>query len=62
VNARTSIMNPAIGPEPTEFDRQAAAISFQRPPGNQSPDKDVVDAPRPPSSGIFKIRTLACGR
>jgi hypothetical protein len=40
VKSRTSIMNPAIGPEPTEFDRSGAAIAFQRPPGNRSPDTD----------------------
>jgi hypothetical protein len=61
VKTRTSIMNPAIGPEPTEFDRQAAAISFQRPPGNQSPDNDIVDGPRAGSGGIFGGRTLVCG-
>ena len=42
VTARVSIMNPAIGPEPTVFDRQGATIAFQRPPGNQSPDTDPV--------------------
>lgn len=40
VITRTSIMNPAIGPEPTSFDRQGAAIAFQRVPGNMSPDTD----------------------
>jgi hypothetical protein len=40
VTSRVSIMNPAIGPEPTEFDRTAASIAFQRPPGNVSPDTD----------------------
>ena len=43
VTARQSIMNPAIGPEPTVFDRQGAIIAFQRPPGNQSPDTDPVE-------------------
>ena len=42
VTARVSIMNPAIGPEPTLFDRQGAIIAFQRPPGNHSPDSDPV--------------------
>lgn len=42
VRARTSIMNPSLGPEPTEFDRHAARIAFQRPPGNRSPDIDPV--------------------
>ena len=40
VETRTSIMNPAIGPEPTEFDRTAAIVAFQRQPGNVSPDTD----------------------
>jgi hypothetical protein len=40
VTARVSIMNPAVGPEPTVFDRQGAIIAFLRPPGNQSPDTD----------------------
>ena len=40
VETRPSIMNPSIGPEPTEFDRQAAVVAFQRPPGNVSPDAD----------------------
>jgi hypothetical protein len=30
VQARTSIMNPRIGPEPTDFDRRAALIAFAR--------------------------------
>lgn len=47
VTTRASIMNPSIGPQPTEFDRQAASIAFQRAPGNQSPDDDVTPAPRP---------------
>ena len=40
VTARASIMNPAIGPEPTEFDRAGATIAFQRPVGNIAPDTD----------------------
>ena len=59
VTTRTSIMNPAIGPEPTEFDRQGAAIAFQRMPGNQSPDSDVADAPRSSTGGIFGVRSLS---
>lgn len=42
VRNRTSVMNPAIGPEPTDFDRAAAVIAFQRPPGNRAPDSDPV--------------------
>jgi hypothetical protein len=45
VTARTSIMNPSIGPEPTTFDRQGAVIAFQRLPGNQSPDTDPGTSP-----------------
>jgi hypothetical protein len=40
VESRTSIMNPAIGPEPTDFDRAGALITFQRPVGNKDPDVD----------------------
>ena len=46
VTARTSIMNPAIGPEPTDFDRAAAVLAFQRPIGNRSPDVDPASTPR----------------
>jgi hypothetical protein len=48
VTTRISIMNPAIGPPPTEFDRSAAMIAFERMPGNVSPDDDVTAAPRSP--------------
>jgi hypothetical protein len=44
VTARPSIMNPAIGPEPTTFDRDGASIAFQRPVGNTSPDRDPSGA------------------
>lgn len=40
VTSRTSIMNPAIGAEPTTFDRDGSSIAFQRPVGNTSPDTD----------------------
>jgi len=40
VTSRTSIMNPELGPDPTDFDRQAVAVVFQRPPGNRAPDRD----------------------
>lgn len=46
VTSRTSIMNPSIGPEPTDFDRQAVRIAFDRPVGNRSPDEDPGYAPR----------------
>ena len=52
VTTTTSIMNPAIGPQPTEFDRSGAIIAFQRPPGNVSPDTDPgTSTPRPFSVG-----------
>ena len=57
VTKRTSIMNPAIGPEPTQFDRDAALIAFERMPGNQSPDIDGGDAPRS-RGGVFSARGL----
>jgi hypothetical protein len=55
VTKRTSIMNPAIGPEPTDFDRQAAIIAFRRMPGNQSPDTDPAGAP--PTGTIFGLHS-----
>jgi hypothetical protein len=45
VNIRPSIMNPAIGSEPTEFDRAGALIAFQRLPGNRTPDIDASSTP-----------------
>jgi hypothetical protein len=51
VESRTSIMNPAIGPEPTEFDRTGAIIAFARPVGNKSPDIDPTSAVLPASTG-----------
>jgi hypothetical protein len=45
VTRRTSVMNPTIGPEPTDFDRTAATIAFQRPVGNVAPDTDPGSAP-----------------
>jgi hypothetical protein len=59
VTARTSIMNPSIGPEPTTFDRQGAAIAFQRMPGNQNPDSDpAIAAGRSSSGAIFTISPI----
>jgi hypothetical protein len=40
VTHRTSIMNPSIGADVTDFDRAAATIAFQRPTGNRAPDAD----------------------
>jgi hypothetical protein len=51
VTSRTSIMNPVIGPEPTAFDREAAMIAYQRPPGNRSPDRDPNAGARTSSLG-----------
>jgi hypothetical protein len=45
VTVRTSIMNPALGPSPTDFDRDAARVAFQRPVGNTSPDTDPGAGP-----------------
>jgi hypothetical protein len=39
-------MNPAIGPEPTDFDRAGAIVAFQRAPGNRSPDVDPAGGGR----------------
>lgn len=50
VESRISIMNPSIGPEPTEFDRGGAIIAFARPVGNKSPDID-------PSSAVVSVST-----
>jgi hypothetical protein len=46
VTRRTSIMNPAIGPEPTDFDRAGAVIAFKRPVGNTAPDTDPSTSSR----------------
>ena len=56
VETRPSIMNPSIGPEPTEFDRQAAVVAFQRPPGNVTPDADPGTTAK---SGSWSIRWAA---
>jgi hypothetical protein len=57
VTTRPSIMNPFIGPLPSEFDREAAIIAFERTPGNQSPDTDAIDGLRSPG-GMSGIRGL----
>ena len=44
VAGRTSVMNSQARTEPNDFDRDAARIAFQRPPGNQSPDVDPSSA------------------
>jgi hypothetical protein len=48
VESRVSIMNPAVGPEPNDFDRAGAMIAFQRPVGNRAPDVDPGS-----STGLF---------
>lgn len=58
VTSRVSVMNPSLGPSPTQFDREASIIAFHRMPGNQSPDDDVSAAgPRGPG-GVFGGRGL----
>jgi len=55
VTVRTSIMNPAVGPEPQEFDRAGALIAFQRPVGNQSPDVDPQSTSALSSTGAVRL-------
>jgi matrixin len=45
VTDRPSIMNPALGPDVTDFDRGAASIAFDRPIGNKAPDVDPARVP-----------------
>ena len=59
VTVRPSIMNPAIGPEPTEFDRAAAIIAFQRSPGNRAPDTDPSSTPAFSSGPNSSVRWAA---
>jgi hypothetical protein len=40
VTGRQSFMNATAIYEPNDFDRDASRIAFQRPPGNQPPDRD----------------------
>lgn len=40
VTVRPSVMNSSARIEPNTFDRDAARIAFQRPPGNRRPDAD----------------------
>jgi hypothetical protein len=56
VTARTSVMNPAIGPEPTDFDRAGASIAFQRPVGNTAPDTDPGSTSRTFAIGEDAVR------
>lgn len=62
VESRTSIMNPSVGPEPTEFDRLGAMIAFARPAGNKSPDIDPASSSLAASvgGGRWSGPTTAC--
>jgi hypothetical protein len=40
VTRRQSFMNSSAVLEPTDFDRDATRVAFQRDPGNQTPDRD----------------------
>lgn len=62
VTSRTSVMNPAVGPEPTDFDRDAPKIAFQRVPGNRSPDIDpgVSGGIFGVTDGVRQVRTIYC--
>ena len=54
VTASPSVMAAIVTVDVTEFDRQAAAIAYQRPPGNRAPDVDpegfTVNQPLPPAA------------
>ena len=61
VTERPSIMNPSLGPDVSDFDRAAAAIAFQRPPGNHAPDVDPSGAPSLRSTDrTFVWKTIYC--
>lgn len=45
VTERPSVMNPTLGPDVTDFDRNAASIAFDRPIGNKAPDIDPARSP-----------------
>jgi len=51
VTVRPSIMNPVLGNDVTDFDRQAASIAFQRPVGNRAPDTDPATSARSLTAG-----------
>ena len=63
VTSRTSIMNPSLSVPPTEFDRTAAAIAFQRPPGNRAPDVDPRSGTTAavPEEGARWMPPIFCG-
>jgi hypothetical protein len=58
VTTRVSIMNPAIGPAPSQFDLDAPIIAFHRMPGNQSPDDDVSAAGQRSPGGVYGVRGI----
>jgi Carboxypeptidase regulatory-like domain/Matrixin len=58
VTSRVSIMNPAIGPDVTTFDRQGCIIAFQRMPGSQSPDSDPSAPTAHPGGGLFTVASV----
>jgi hypothetical protein len=62
VTSRPSVMNPAIGPEPSVQDRAGAIIAFQRPPGNRAPDIDPAASPATFASagGPSRWTTVVC--
>jgi len=64
VESRASIMNPSIGPEPTEFDRAGAIIAFERPVANTSPDIDPASSAVTMSTGEGRwvAPRTPCGR
>jgi hypothetical protein len=55
VTLRQSFMNSAATYEPNAFDRDASRIAFQRPPGNQAPDRD------PPRSLMARTGAVTWG-
>jgi hypothetical protein len=58
VTTRVSFMNPAAISEPNDFDRDATRIAFQRPPGNQAPDRDPAKSLMTMSSGAMSWGTI----
>jgi hypothetical protein len=63
VTSRSSIMNPSVGAEPREFDRQAAIVAFQRSPGNVAPDTDPGVVARIETGWLLRWSTpVGCSR
>jgi hypothetical protein len=59
VTLRPSIMNPAVGSLPSDFDRDAAVVAFQRLPGNRSPDIDPSPTPAASVTSRSQVRWSA---